>query len=86
MTTLLFDRYWTQALFTSKSIHFYEARILKEVFLSELLLQDLPENGSRRYNLGTLDYQLTKDTVKIDIWIQKKKYIFRETKETAVSE
>lgn len=83
MMTLLLDRYWTQAIFTAKSVHFYEAKILKEIFLSELQQQDLSEKGSRRYNLGTLDYQLKDDGVKIDISIQGKKYTFKETKETA---
>lgn len=77
---LMLERSWTQAIFTASSTSLYEARIMKEMFLSEIQQSEVPKKGSRRYNLGTLDYQQTEDSWKIDVWVRKRKYKFIETR------
>ena len=76
MLLLVLENSHTTALFYTKTIETYEARIMSELFHAEFLQNELEDRGTRFYNVGKLTYERQGQSLQIECYVKSRRFTF----------
>jgi len=76
MLLLVLENSRTTALFYTKTIETYEARIMSELFHAEFLQNEMADQGSRLYNVGKLTYERQGQLLQIECHVKSRRFTF----------
>ena len=76
MLLLVLENSRTTALFYTKTIETYEARIMSELFHAEFLQNEMADQGSRLYNVGKLTYERQGQSLQIECYVKSRRFTF----------
>ncbi len=76
MLLLVLENSRTTALFYTKTIETYEARIMSELFHAEFLQNELADQGSRLYNVGKMTYARQGQLLQIECHVKSRRFTF----------